>query len=195
VTAAAPRVIESKLRGFSCAYSDYVDDPYQLGEFVVVREGRFPVIGVVSAVESGPEDPSRPLLPRGAPGVSAAEVLTINAGMRELLRTEVGVVACGYFAGDRARPGLPPLPTPLLAEVELAASSEIGAFASDCAFLERLIFDSGSNDSTVTAALRRVALALKPGENDFLVGAGKELARLLRADPARLATILRGVVD
>lgn len=194
MTDPGPRVIEANLRGFVCAYAHYTETPFQLGEFVVVREGRYPVIGVVASVQSGPEDPSRSLQARGAPGETAAEVMRANPEIRLLLRTQVGVVACGFLAGEELRGGLPPLPCPLLAAVEPAGAEEIAEFAAGCGFLERLVADPEATDSTIAAALRRAAEAMGPARDAFQVAAGKELARLLRADPARLGTILRGVV-
>lgn len=191
---APPRVVEANLRGLVCSYERYTETPYELGEFVVVREGSYPVFGVVVSVESGPEDPTRSLLPRGTAGETAAEVMKANPEIRLLLRTRVGVVACGYVDRGGAHAGLPPLPCPLLAAVERADVGEVVDVVADGAFLERLVADPAADDATVAAAIRRAGLALGPAGEAFRVAAGKELARLLRADPARLATILRGVV-
>lgn len=194
MTDPGPRVIEASLRGFVSAYQRYTESPFQLGEFVVVREGRYPVIGVVASVQSGPEDQTRSLQPRGAPGETAAEVLRANPEIRLLLRTQVGVVACGFIEGEVYRGGLPPLPSPLLAAVERAQDEEVSDFAAGCSFLERLVADAEANDATIASAIRRAADAMGPLGDGFRIAAGKELARLLRADPARLGTILRGVV-
>ena len=194
MTDPGPRVIEASLRGFVCAYARYTEAPYRLGEFVVVREGSYPVIGVVASVQSGPEDSSRSLQPRGAPGETAAEVMRTNPEIRLLLRTQVGVVACGFLDGGVLRGGLPPLPCPLLAAVDLAGAEEVAEFAAGCGFLERLVADPEATDATISAAVRRAAESMGPATDSFRVAAGKELARLLRADPTRLGTILRGVV-
>jgi hypothetical protein len=192
---ANPRVVAANLRGFTLAYGRYVEEPYHLGEFVIVREGTFPVVGVLVATESGPEDPTRPLQPRGGPGELAAAVLAAEPHLRALLRTQGSAVACGYFADNAPRPWLPPVPAPLLAAVEPAADEEVARFTSDGAFLGRLAAEASADDSAIAAAIRRAAACHGPGAEAFRVAAGKELARLLRADPARLTSILRGVLE
>ncbi|MFQ5380026.1 MAG: hypothetical protein ACE5EF_00175 [Dehalococcoidia bacterium] len=68
MTSPVPRVGEAGLGQLLAAYDGYCEEPYRLGEFVTVREGLFPVVGVVVSSQSGPEDPTRGLQPRGAPG-------------------------------------------------------------------------------------------------------------------------------
>lgn len=188
-----PRVVEAALRTFQCAYEGYEEDPFALGAFVVVREGAFPALGVVVDAASGPEDPSRPLQPRGGAHQTAADVLAENQEIRLLLRTRVTVVSCGYVAGEAIRPALPPAPPPLLGLVALADRAEVRRLTEDAAFLALLVASPLCDDAVVAAAIRSGARAFAADERDFLVGAGKELARLLRAEPARLASILRGV--
>ncbi|MCC6382692.1 MAG: hypothetical protein IT304_09280 [Dehalococcoidia bacterium] len=188
-----PRVVEAGLRTFLCAYEGYEEDPFCLGEFVVVREGAFPALGVVVDAASGPEDPSRPLQAQGAAGQTAAEVLAENQVLRLLLRTRVTVVSCGYVEGEAIRPLLPPAPPPLLGRVEAADDGEVKRVTGDGAFLALLVASPLCDDAVVAAAIRSAAGAFAGEEREFLVGTGKELARLLKAEPARLASILRGV--
>ena len=190
-----PRVIEAGLRSFICAYETYVEDPLSLGQMVIVREGPAAVLGVVADASSGPDDPTRPLQARGGPGESAAEVMAANPEVRLLLRTHLTVVCCGHAAGELFRPALPPTPPPLLAIVEPAGRGETAAFAADGSFLAMLVASPLCDDSVLAAAIRGAARAFDLSGHEFTVTAGKELARLLRAEPARLASILRGVVS
>lgn len=193
MTAGAPRVIEAGLRQFACAYERYAETPFALGTMVAVREGPHTVLGVIADASSGPEDPARPLQPRGAPGQSAAEVMSDNPEIRLLLRTRLVVVACGYLVGEEPRPVLPPTPPPLLAEVEAATAEEVAHVTTDGAFLALLVNSPACDDAVIAAAIAAAAAAFGPGAYAFTVRAGKELARLLRADPARLTSIIRGV--
>jgi hypothetical protein len=186
-------VVEAGLRAFTCAYDGYVEEPLPLGCLVAVREGAVTVLGVVADLASGPDDPSRPLQPRGEPGQAAAEVMAANPEIRLLLRTRMTVVSCGYLEGEAARPLLPPVPPPLLATVERATPAETVALAAEGRFLPALVAAPQSDDAVIGAAIRAAAAAFGPQAGAFTVAAGKELARLLRAEPARLATILRGV--
>lgn len=192
MTSPTPRVVEAGLRAFQCAYERYVEDPFRLGQFVAVREGPCVVVGVVTDAVSGPEDPSRPLQSRGG-AQTAAEVMADNPEIRLLLRTRVSVVSCGHIEGELARPSLPPLPPPLLARVEPASDAEVVRLAGDGAFLALLVGAPGCDAAAIAAAIRVAAIAFGPGAHDFTVTAGKELARLLKAEPSRLTSIIRGI--
>jgi hypothetical protein len=189
-----PRVVEANLRSFICAYDRYEPEPLALGQVVAVREGPAVVFGVVVETMSGPEDPSRPLQ---APGgeMSAAEVFADNPHILPLLRTRLSVVACGHAAGETTLPLLPPSPPPLLALVQAASREETEGLAADGAFLSLLVASPLADDQVIAAAVRSAGRAFDLAVHEFTVTAGKELARLLRAEPARLATILRGVAS
>jgi hypothetical protein len=189
----APRVVEAGLRSFVCAYERYQEVPFRLGGMVAVREGTATVLGVVADAVSGPEDPARPLQVRGGPGETAAEVLAGEPGITLLLRTRVTVVSCGHIEGDLARAALPPNPPPLLALVEKATLDETIRLAREGAFLALLVASPLCDDAVIAAAIRSAAAAFAEDAGAFRIAAGKELARLLRAEPARLTSILREV--
>lgn len=188
------RVVAGSLRAFDCAYPRYVECPPPLGRIVAVREGATPVFGVVADVESGPEDPTRPLQPLGSPDQSAADVMRTHPHIRQLLRTRVRVVACGYGAERGPVPLLPPVPPPLLAQVSAATDEEVRALTAGGRFLALLLAAPECDDSVIGAAIRAAAAAHGEAVRSFVVETGKELARLLRAEPARLTTILRMVL-
>lgn len=192
--AEAPRVVEAGLRSFVCAYERYAERPFQLGQIVAVREGPWSILGCVVDTESGPEDPGRPLQAQGG-SLTAAEVFAENPHIRPLLRTHLTVVACGYIEGETARALLPPAPPPLLARVEAATPEEAVVATTDGAFLALLVASAACDDAVLAAVLRAAATAHGTDAREFTVRAGKELARLLRAEPARLASILRGVTS
>lgn len=190
-----PRVVEAGLRVFQCAYERYVEEPFALGKMVAVREGPWAILGVVADAVSGPEDPTRPLQVRGAPGQTAADVMAENPEIRLLLRTRVTVVSCGHFEGEVARALLPPTPPPLLARVEPATPEETVRIAADGAFIALLVGSPECDDPVIAAAIRAAARAFGPDAHEFTVRAGKELARLLKAEPSRLTSIIRGVAQ
>jgi hypothetical protein len=188
----SPRVVEASLRTFVCASDRYVDEPLSLGQIVAVREGPAVVFGVVADATSGPEDPSRPLQAAGGTR-TAAEVFADNPHILPLLRTRLSVVSCGHSADETTFPLLPPAPPPLLALVQAATRDEIERLAEGAAFLALLVAAPIADDQVIAAAVRSASRAFDLAAHEFTVTAGKELARLLRAEPARLATILRGV--
>ncbi len=193
MTSSIPRVTEASVRSFVCAYERYEEAPFALGQLVAVREGAATIVGVVAEIESGPDDPTRPLQPRGEPGQSGAEVMAGEPGLRELLRTRVTVVSCGYIEGEAARAALPPTPPPLLGAVEAATHAETIRIAGEGAFLALLVASPLCDDAVIAAAIRASSRSFDLRAGEYTVTAGKELARLLRADPARLTSILRGV--
>lgn len=190
---ATPRVVDATLRAFTCAYERYVEEPFRLGQFVSVREPGRAIHGVVAGVASGPEDPTRPIYPQEAPGLDASAYLAARPELRLLLRTRLSVLACGYVEGEHVRPAPPPVPPPLLARVEPATDAEVVRLADDAAFLAVLLSAPGCDDAILAAAVRSAAAAFGPGGHAFRVRAGKELARLLKAEPARLTTIIKAV--
>ena len=187
------RVIRADVRSFDCAYPRYTSAPHGLGEMLAVSEGRYLTFGVVAGSESGPEDPSRPLAPRGKAGQSGGEVMAENPEIAMLLRTELTVAICGHFDREVPRAMLPPQPPPLLAEVQPATDDEMVRIGADGAFLVPLLAIRDADDAVIAAAIRNVARAFGPDAREFTVRAGKELARLLKAEPSRLTSILRAV--
>lgn len=185
------RVVAASLRVFECAYSRYVETPPPVGALLVVREGAAPVFGVVADVASGPEDPTRPLQPLGQPEETAADVMRAHPHIRQLLRTRVRIVACGYGTDGGPVALLPPTPPPLLARVDRATPEETRVLAAGGRFLPLLLAAPDCDDAVIGAAIRAARETFGVDGHAFLVEAGKELARLLRAEPARLATILR----
>lgn len=188
------RVVEASLRKFQCAYDGYVEAPFPLGSWIAVREGGAHVYGVVAEVESGPDDPTRPLSPPADSGELTAEALLIERPhIRPLLRTRVTVVTCGFAEGEVIWPRLPPAPPPLLAMANEASADETVRLVSDGAFLAALVASAECDDAVIAAAIRRASIAFELDSREFKIRAGKELARLLKAEPARLASIIRGV--
>jgi len=187
------RVIRADVRSFDCAYPRYTSRPHALGQMLAVREGHYVTFGVVAGSESGPEDPSRPLAPRGKPGQSAAAVMAENPEIAMLLRTELTVVICGHIDREVSRALLPPQPPPLLAEVQPATDDEKLRIGADGGFLVPLVATRDADDAVLAAAIRDVARAFGPDAGEFTISAGKELARLLKAEPSRLTSILRAV--
>jgi len=187
------RVVAATLRHFDCSYSKYVENPVELGQVVVVREGDAVVYGVVAELESGPEDPTRPLQPIGRAEESATDVMRAHPHIRQLLRTRVRVITCGHAENGAIRPYLPPVPPPLLARVEPASEEEVRELVAGGHFLAQLLAAPDCDDAVAGAAIRRAMRAFRTAEeaHAFAVEAGKELARILRAEPARLTTILR----
>ena len=113
-----------------------------------------------------------------------------------LVPIEISVLVVGYQAGkgDIVQ-GLPPQPPLSLDMLIMCDDTELRAFTRNLDYL-RLVLNAAQipADEALIANLRRAAAAYpQETRRDFLVKAGRELARLLNSDLVRLDSILRRV--
>lgn len=113
-----------------------------------------------------------------------------------LVPIEIGVLVVGYQREQsQIIQGLPPRPPLSLDTLILCDDADIRAFTDNLDYL-RLVLNAAqiSADEVLSTNLRRAAQA-QPEETrrQFLVSAGRELARLLNSDLVRLDTILRRI--
>ena len=108
---------------------------------------------------------------------------------------EVGVLVVGYWHADEITQRLPPQPPLSLDVIHTCTSDELVAFTGKFDYF-RLVLDNLDlpADELLAANLRSAAQARGDGAgSDFLVSAGRELARLLAMDLYRLDVILRRI--
>jgi len=106
---------------------------------------------------------------------------------------EVSVLAVGCGEGGTIRHCLPAQPPVTLDWLYQCDDAEIRAFTDRFDYF-RLVLESREvpADELLAASLRAAAAARPVAERDrFLVGAGRELVRLLAGDPTRLEGLLR----
>jgi hypothetical protein len=184
-------VVEARTTGF-------VGECYELhcapafGSFVVARDGAYEVYGVVSGIQTTSLDPGRRALARGRDEVSPEDVYRHNPELPELLRTQFEVVTLGFAEGPATRRYLPPLPPRLHAFVYRCPPEAMDSLTGDLSFLRTVLAADlrAGGDELVAAAVRQAGAGR---EREYLVAAGKELARLLVNDPPRLHAILRRI--
>lgn len=113
---------------------------------------------------------------------------------QRLLPIEVQVKVAGYHCDGRWCHWLPPQPPMSLAQIVTCTDEELCAFSQRFDYF-RLILDSRDplSDELLAAHLRHAATARGPGGGEFLVDAGRELARLLAGDLLRLDGLLRRI--
>ena len=107
---------------------------------------------------------------------------------------EVCVLVVGYRSGGSVFQRLPPQPPLSLDVIHTCTGPELVEFTEALDYF-RLVLDQRDlpADELLAANLRYAAQARPGGERDFLLGAGRELARLLALDLARLDAILRRI--
>jgi len=113
-----------------------------------------------------------------------------------LVPIEIGVLVVGYQRekGEIIQ-GLPPRPPLSLDMLILCDDSDIRAFTQNLDYV-RLVLNAAQipADEVLITSIRRAAQAQSPEiQRQFLLNAGRELARLLNSDLVRLDSILRRI--
>ena len=107
---------------------------------------------------------------------------------------EVGVLMVGFRDGELIYHRLPPQPPLSLRVIHACSDAELVAFTQSFDYF-RLVLDNRDlpADELLAANLRYAAAAREVQRHGFLVDAGRELARLLSMDLARLDGLLRRI--
>jgi hypothetical protein len=107
---------------------------------------------------------------------------------------DVSVLVVGYRQAGEIHHHLPPQPPLSLDEIHTCTAGELADFTERFDYF-RLVLDNGDlpADELLAANLRYAAAARDDDGKAFLVGAGRELARLLAMDLYRLDAILRRI--
>lgn len=108
---------------------------------------------------------------------------------------EVGVLVVGCRQEGRIYHHLPPQPPISLDVIVACTAEELVAFTERLDYFRLVLDPAGARDvptdELLAANLRYAAAARGPAGREFLVDAGRELARLLPMDPLRLDGLLR----
>jgi hypothetical protein len=113
---------------------------------------------------------------------------------RRQVPVEVNVLVVGGSDGGRVYHHLPPQPPATLSWAEVCPADEIRQFGQRMDFLSTVLNATDAPaDELAAASLRQMAAAQGDSgrEYDYLVDAGRELARLLSREPVRLNGILQ----
>jgi hypothetical protein len=127
-----------------------------------------------------------------AAGVESAEIIEDQRQKRQV-PVVVDVLTVGYCRGNTMVQRLPPQPPRTLDPIFSCNNAEFVRFTSEPDWLRIVLAAQDAPvDQLVVAALRAAADARPPGQRDpYKVAAGRELARLLSLDIARLDGILK----
>jgi len=182
------QVVQADIAGFTAGWPLLQSPP--LGGLLKVAEG-----GTIFAVVRDARTESidgRPPVARLSGETDLESYLEKHPHLRHLLQTKCEAVVVGHQDGAHVHHYLPSAPAPLFAPVRLCSAEETARFSQELDFLKLLLAAPTQADEMTAACLRRAAAAHSDGRA-FLVRAGKELARLLGAEPQRLTSILRRV--
>jgi len=112
---------------------------------------------------------------------------------RRQVPVEITALAVAFAQDEAVIPGVPPRPPAALQPVIPCDCADTRAVLADFAFFRAILNHSAApTDDLLAASLINVAGCQPPGqERTYLLDAGRELARLLAQEPARLDAILR----
>lgn len=188
------RIVRSSTTRFAVGCEMLKEDVPEFGCLVKVRAMEHEVYGLIYDVrmEDDPYVRQMAVVPESPP-----EAIADQRHNRQV-PIEVAVLVVGYRHKEKIYHRLPPQP-PISLDVSLTCDGdELVEFTGRFDYF-RLVLDNRDlpADELLAANLRRAAQArdpnLRPGGPgyEFLVDAGRELARLLAADPPRLDGLLR----
>ncbi len=123
------------------------------------------------------------------------EVYIADQRQRRQVPVVVEILLVGFSSGSDIFHYLPSRPPASLDRVYACNSAEIVRFTARYDWLRTVLTAADvPTDHLVAAALRAAAAARPPDQREaYLVGAGRELAKLLAMDPARLDTVLKQI--
>ena len=128
-----------------------------------------------------------------AAGVDTAEIIEDQRQKRQV-PIVVDVIIVGHGEGLKCYQRLPPQPPRTLDEISTCGNPEVVRFTTAHDWLRTVLGSmDGPADQILVAALR-LARDARPSDaerDQYLVGAGRELAKLLALDLPRLDGILR----
>lgn len=198
------RVLRASTSGFDCGiHSNKIDERHSFGAFVkvIVARGGAQAIGLIHAIKIVDD----PLVRELVMSANIDNSTLMDQRDNRMVPVETCVINVGYMLADGTMiHSLPPRPPLSLTEVELCTVEEICQFTARYDFF-RLVLNASevSPDDLLATSLAYAAdchYALsshREGEQmamqrryDFMVGAGRELARLLANDVRRLSHIL-----
>jgi len=187
------RLLRSSTTGFVFGCSVPEPEVPLFGAFVKVpaQKGQTEVMGLIYNIAVEDDLFVRQMV--AAPDLDEAYIQDQRANRQ--VPIEVSVLAVGYRSSAGLSYALPPQPPITLDRIHPCSRAEVLEFTARFDYL-RLVLDSpeAPADELIAASLRLAAAARPPEDRAFFLReAGKELARLLSRDLARLENLLRRI--
>ena len=184
------RVLRASTRGFAIGCAVMQPDIPAFGSFVRA-DGQAPEEAIYGLIfDVSVEDD---LFVRQFISADAPEEVVLDQRSNRQVPIEVSVLAVGCREGKRIRHYLPPQPPVTLDWLYTCTDEEIVTFTAHNDYFRLVLEAPEVPADELLAASLRAAAAARPEHmrQGFLVEAGRELARLLSGDPARLEGLLR----
>jgi hypothetical protein len=188
------RLLRSSSTGFVFGCLVPEPDVPRFGDFVKApaQRGRASVVGLIYNIVIEDDPFVRQMV--AAPDLDEAYILDQRLNRQVPLEVSVLSIGCAEDGG-RLRPGLPPQPPITLDSIRPCLPAEVLEATSTFDYL-RLILNApdAPADELLVTSLRNAAQARPPEDRGFFLrAAGREMARLLSRDLARLEDVLRRI--
>jgi len=179
------------------AVSFVLHQPPALGSLVKVdvQEAQRAVYAVVSFGTTTGLDPGRRVLRRSTDVVRNAGIFREHPQLEKVLRTEFQALLVAYRSDDGPlHQNVPPQPPPLHYTVSRCAPEEVRAMTDKRGYFRLLLASSGElAPEQLLAAHIRETYSTRGEDKNWLDGAARDAASLLRADYDRLLGLLQAV--
>jgi hypothetical protein len=184
------RVLRSSTAGFAIGCRVLREDVPEFGAFVKVAQGNAQIMGLIYDVQFVDD----PLVRQIISADSMPAELRLDQSQR-LAPIEISVLVVGFVRDGQVYQHLPPQPPATLDQIVTCTPDEVIAFTREFTFLRTILDARDAPADELVAASLRIAAAARPEaeRRSFLLDAGRELARLLSAEPVRLEGILRRI--
>lgn len=195
-------VIEATTTRFTAgAYELLSAPPFGALVRAQAREEGCAVYGLVFEIRTGSKEPGGRALVRGRTysgrELYDQEIYQEHPDLAEVLQTEFAAITVGFVERERIYQYLPPQPPPVHYSVYPCGDAELVRFSESSDFFRTLLFAYQiPSDELLAATVRAAARARTRDpeqERAYLIGAGREIASLLKDDYDRLTAILRRI--
>ena len=186
------RVLRSSSSTFTFGYNQPDEAPPVFGSLTRAELGDQHVYGLVYDVVVH-DDPFVRQIVAAAGALTETKIQDMR--QRRQVPVEVTALAIAYRQHDHIYQRIPPRPPGALQPIFSCSHEEIRLALADFDFFHTVLNNTlCPADELLAASLREAARCQLPGQRqDYLLRAGRELARLLAADLPRLDSILRRI--
>jgi hypothetical protein len=158
---------------------------------VSTRDQNTRIFAIVADIQTGSREPGGRAIVRGRAGSYDDQIYEDNPDLAELLQTEFSALVIGFQSGETIYQYLPPQPAPIHYSVFECEAPEMKFFTDNLDYLRTILAAKQFPSEEMLAANIRLAHESREEDPDFLVRAGREVAKLLPEDYDRLNAILK----
>jgi hypothetical protein len=186
-------IVETETSRF-VAESFELHRPPALGQLVyAVGDGGTRLYAVVCYGTTASPDPGRRAVRRSSGEVFDQAVYEEHPQLELMLRTEFTARLVGFADGDVVRHYLPPQPPPLHYSVYTCTADQVARFTGRLTYLRLLLDIPEIAPEQLMAAHIREVYRCRGEDKEWLSGAAREVAGLLKSEYERLMTVLYGI--